>query len=52
LLLQKGMLHKGSLIFTHIFFLKWALNHCCKVPICDIVALIVFLRTNSSRLAG
>jgi hypothetical protein len=39
LLLQKGMLHKGSLLFTHIFFLKWVLNHRCKVPIYDIAAL-------------
>jgi hypothetical protein len=52
LLLQKGMLHKGSLLFTHIFFLKWALNRRFKVPIFDITALTAFLRTDSSRLAG
>jgi hypothetical protein len=52
LLLKKGMLRKGSLLFTHIFFLKWALNCRCKVPICDIGALTAFLRTDSSRLAG
>jgi hypothetical protein len=52
LLLQKGMIRKGSLLFTHIFFLKWALNCRCKVPICDIAALTAFLWTDSSRLAG
>jgi hypothetical protein len=52
LLLQKGMLHKGRLLFTHIFFLKWALNRRCKVPICDIAALTVFLQTYSSYWLG
>jgi hypothetical protein len=52
LLLQKGMLHKGSFLFTHIFFIKWALKRRCKVQICDIDALTAVLRTDSSRLVG
>jgi hypothetical protein len=43
LLLQKWMLHKWSLLSGHIFFLKWALNRHCKIPISDIAALTAFL---------
>jgi hypothetical protein len=34
---------KRSLLFTHIFCLKWALNRRCKVPICDMAVLTAFL---------
>jgi hypothetical protein len=52
LLLQKVMIRKGRFLFAHIFFLKWALNCHCNVPISDITALIALLQTYFSRLAG
>jgi hypothetical protein len=41
-LLQKGMLHKGSLLFTHIFFSEMGLEPPLQVPIFDIATLTTF----------
>jgi hypothetical protein len=49
---KKACFVKGVSSSLTYFFLKWALNHRCKVPFCDIAALTAFLRTDSSRLAG